>query len=146
MGSTFGDARLAESFQSVSLSGYTIQRRAIDAGQQVTKTMSEMITSSFYLSLCLDESTHQLDMIQLLILTFFTQKVMFLKKNYLIYDLFMVLHNWRIQQKKSFDEIGGFDKCSINVTDGAAVMAGEKSWFVEVPNNGGIKIVLHFNV
>lgn len=93
MGSTFGDARLAESFQSVSLSGYTIQRRAIDAGQQVTKTMSEMITSSFYLSLCLDESTHQLDMIQLLILTFFTQKVMFLKKNYLIYDLFMVLHN-----------------------------------------------------
>ena len=67
MAKAFGDAKMAEKFESVPLSNQTVQRRVIDMGEQVEKSLIRLVKESMHFSLCLDESTDQSDVSQLLI-------------------------------------------------------------------------------
>ena len=58
---------MAEKFESVPLSNQTVQRRVIDMGEQVEKSLIRFVKESMHFSLCLDESTDQSDVSQLLI-------------------------------------------------------------------------------
>jgi len=67
MAKAFEDSKMAEKFESVQLSRQTIQRRVVAMGEQVENSMLSLVKKSSYFSLCLDESTDQSDVSQLLI-------------------------------------------------------------------------------
>nr|CAD7196070.1 unnamed protein product [Timema douglasi] len=58
---TFEDAKMAEKFESVPLSKQTLQRMAIDVGEEVEKSLIRLVKEIMDFSLCLDESTDQSD-------------------------------------------------------------------------------------
>ncbi|XP_072389274.1 general transcription factor II-I repeat domain-containing protein 2-like [Diabrotica undecimpunctata] len=98
-------------------------------GEQVEKSMLSLVKKSSYFSLCLDESTDQTDVSQLLIFvrtTFddFTSK----EELFDICPLYGTTKGKDIYEavKKTVDRIGGFDKCSAMATDGAPSMTGKK--------------------
>ncbi|XP_072398352.1 protein FAM200A-like [Diabrotica undecimpunctata] len=131
MAKAFGDSKMAEKFESVPLSHQTIQRRIVAMGEQVEKSMLSLAKKSSYFSLCLDESTDQTDVSQLLIFvrtTFddFTSK----EELFDICPLYGTTKGKDIYEavKKTIDRIGGFDKCSAIATDGAPSMTGSFMW------------------
>ncbi|CAG9827097.1 unnamed protein product [Diabrotica balteata] len=127
MAKAFGDSKMAEKFESVPLSHQTIQRRIVAMVEQVEKSMLSLVKKSSYFSLCLDESTDQTDVSQLLIFvrtTFddFTSK----EELFDICPLYGTTKGKDIYEavKKTVDRIGRFDKCSAIATDGAPSMTG----------------------
>ncbi|XP_072389335.1 general transcription factor II-I repeat domain-containing protein 2A-like [Diabrotica undecimpunctata] len=96
---------------------------------------------SSYFSLCLDESTDQTDVSQLLIFvrtTFddFTSK----EELFDICSLYGTTKGKDIYEavKKTVDRIGGFDKCSAIATDGAQSMTGKKIGLVGLLRENGV--------
>ncbi|XP_072395270.1 SCAN domain-containing protein 3-like [Diabrotica undecimpunctata] len=141
MAKAFGDSKMAEKFESVSISHQTIQRRIVAMGEQVEKSMLSLIKKSSYFSLCLDESTDQTDVSQLLIFvrtTFddFTSK----EELFDICPLYGTTKGKDIYEavKKTVDRIGGFDKCSAIATDGALSMTGKKIGLVGLLRENGV--------
>ncbi|XP_076330617.1 SCAN domain-containing protein 3-like [Tachypleus tridentatus] len=67
MAKAFGNAKIAEKFESVQLSNQTIQRRVTDMGEQSENSLIRLVEKSTYFSLCIDESTDQADVSQLII-------------------------------------------------------------------------------
>ncbi|XP_056642609.1 general transcription factor II-I repeat domain-containing protein 2A-like [Diorhabda sublineata] len=141
MAKAFEDSKMAEKFQSVPLSHQTIQRRIVAMGEQVEKSMLSLVKKSSYFSLCLDESTDQSDVSQLLIFvrtTFddFTSK----EELFDICPLYGTTKRKDIYEavKKAVDRIGGFDKCSAIATDGVPSMTGKKTGLVGLLRENGV--------
>lgn len=141
MAKAFGDAKLGEKFDSVPLSCQTIQRRIIDMGEQVEKSLIDLVKKSTYFSLCIDESTDQTDVSQLLIFIRVTQEDFSTKEELLEKcpmtettkgkDIYEAVKN-------AVNKIGGFKKCSAIVTDGAPAMVGEKSGLTGMLRENGV--------
>ncbi|CAH1234659.1 unnamed protein product [Diabrotica balteata] len=141
MAKAFDDSKMAEKFESVPLSHQTIQRRIVAMGEQVEKSMLSLVKKSSYFSLCLDESTDQTDVSQLLIFvrtTFddFTSK----EELFDICPLYGTTKGKDIYKavKKTVDRIGGFDKSSAIATDGAPSMTGKKIGLVDLLRENGL--------
>ncbi|XP_072389291.1 general transcription factor II-I repeat domain-containing protein 2A-like [Diabrotica undecimpunctata] len=141
MAKAFGDSKMAEKFESVPLSHQTIQRRIVAMGEQVEKSMLSLVKKSSYFSLCLDESTDQTDVSQLLIFvrtTFddFTSK----EELFDMCPLYGTTKGKDIYEavKKTVDRIGDFDKCSAIATDGAPSMTGKKIGLVGLLRENGV--------
>ncbi|XP_025405785.1 general transcription factor II-I repeat domain-containing protein 2A-like [Sipha flava] len=132
---------MAEKFESVQLSNQTIQRRVVAMGEQVENSMLSLVKKSSYFSLCLDESTDQSDVSQLLIFvrtTFedFTSK----KELFDICPLYGTTKGKDVYEalKKTVGRIGGFNKCSAIATDGAPSMTGKKTVLVGLLQENGV--------
>lgn len=141
MAKAFGDTKMAEKFESVPLSHQTVQRRVADIGEQVALTLSGIIQSTSHFSLCLDESTDQTDVSQLLIFVRVTEEDFSTKEELLdLCSLHGTTKGCDIYDavKKSVDKIGGFDKCSAIVTDGAPAMTGKRNGFVGLLRESGV--------
>jgi hypothetical protein len=67
MAKAFGDSGMAEKFETVSLSHQTVVRRVAHMDEHVRSRLCNVIEKSVYFSLCLDDSTDQIDVSQLLI-------------------------------------------------------------------------------
>lgn len=141
MAKAFGDAKVAEKFDSVPLSNQTLQRRTIDMGEQIERSIIGLVAKNTYFSLCLDETTDQTDVSQLLIFMRVTQEDFSTKEELLelcplkgsakgknIYDAVT----------NAVSKIGGFEKCSAIVTDGARAMLGDKSGLVGLLRDNGV--------
>lgn len=128
MAKAFQDVKLAGKFESVSLSHQTVQRRITDMGEQVENSMLSLVKHSPYFSLCLDESTDQSDVAQLLIFVRTVSKDFSIKEE--LFDMCSLHGTTKGQDiynavKTSVDRIGGLSQCSVIVTDGAPVMLGK---------------------
>jgi len=141
MAKAFEDSKMAEKFESVQLSHQTIQRRVVAMGEQVENSMLSLVKKSSYFSLCLDESTDQSDVSQLLIFvrtTFedFTSK----EELFDICPLYGTTKGKDVYEalKKTVDRIGGFNKCSAIGTDGAPSMTGKKTGLVGLLRENGV--------
>ncbi|XP_025202909.1 general transcription factor II-I repeat domain-containing protein 2B-like [Melanaphis sacchari] len=141
MAKAFEDSKMAEKFESVQLSHQTIQRRVVAMGEQVENSMLSLVKKSSYFSLCLDESTDQSDVSQLLIFvrtTFedFTSK----EELFDICPLYGTTKGKDVYEalKKTVDRIGGFNKCSAIATDGAPSMTGKKTGLLGLLRENGV--------
>jgi hypothetical protein len=67
MAKAFGDTNMAENFETVSLSRHTVARRVAAMSEHVAGKLSDIVEKFCYFSLCLDETTDQTDVTQLLI-------------------------------------------------------------------------------
>jgi hypothetical protein len=67
MAKAFGDSGMAEKFETVSLSHQTVARRVAHMDEHVRSRLCDVTEKSVYFSLCLDDSTDQTDISQLLI-------------------------------------------------------------------------------
>ncbi|XP_076315106.1 protein FAM200A-like [Tachypleus tridentatus] len=127
MPKVFRDATIADKFESASLPHQTIQRSATDMGEQSENLLVGLVEKSTYFPLCLDESTDQADVSQLLIFLHIIHEDFSTKEELLnVCDLCSTTKGKDIFEavKNSVDKIGGFNKCSAIVTDGAPVMTG----------------------
>lgn len=141
MAKAFEDSKIAEKFESVPLSHQTIQRRIVDMGEQVEKSLLSLVKKSSYFSLCLDESTDQTDVSQLLIFVRTTFEDFSSKEELFdVCPLYGTTKGKDIYEalKKTVDRIGGFNKCSAIVTDGAPAMTGKKSGLVGLLRENGV--------
>jgi len=141
MAKAFGDAKMAEKFESVPLSNQTVQRRVIDMGEQVEKSLIRLVKESMHFSLCLDESTDQSDVSQLLIFVRTTFEDFSSKEE--LFDVCSLQGTTKGRDiydavKKTVDRVGGFSKCSAIVTDGAPAMTGEKTGLTGLLKENGI--------
>lgn len=102
MAKAFGDSKMVKSFETVSLSHQTIQRRVVDMGNQVEEETRSSVEKCVSFPLCLDESTDQTDVSQLLIFVYVTHKKIFQHmKNYWICGPFMELPKEQTSMKCS---------------------------------------------
>lgn len=69
---SFEDSQAAENLKSVPLSHQTVQRKIVDIGEQVEKSLLRQADKSAYFSLYLDESTDPTDIIQIFVFVRFT--------------------------------------------------------------------------
>lgn len=143
MAKAFGDAGIVEKFELVPLSNQTVQRRVTDMGEQVGKSLLGLVerSNNYYFSLCLDESTDQTDVSQLLIFIRITQEDFSTNEELLeICALHGTTKGKDIYDavKNSVDKFGDFYKCSSIVTDGAPAMVGKKSGFVGLLRENGV--------
>ncbi|XP_056639733.1 SCAN domain-containing protein 3-like [Diorhabda sublineata] len=141
MSKAFEDSKMAEKFQSVPLSHQTIQRRIVAMGERVEKSMLSLVKKSSYFSLCLDESTDQSDVSQILIFVRTTFDDFTSKEE--LFDICRLCGTTRGKEiyeavKKAVDRIGGFDKCSAIATDGAPSMTGKKTGLVGLLRENGV--------
>ena len=63
----FGDTNMVEKFERVSFSHHTVERRVTAMSGHVAEKWSDIVEKFFHFSLCLDETTDQIDVTQLLI-------------------------------------------------------------------------------
>lgn len=127
MAKAFGDHKMAQHFETVALSSQTVQRRIVDMGEQVEKSVVDSIKKCVHFSICLDESTDQTDVSQLLIFIRFTQEDFITREELLdILPLHGTTRGIDIFEalQKTFEKVGGFEKCTCIVTDGAPSMTG----------------------
>lgn len=133
MAKAFGDSKMAKHFESVPASNQTVQRRVVEMGGQVQEKLCSEIANSSYFSLCIDESTDQSDVSQLLIFIRIVQDDFSVQEELLTMcslhdttkgnDIFKAV-------KEAVSKIGGFEKCSAIVTDGAPAMVGTKTGLI----------------
>lgn len=100
-------------------------------GEQIENSMLSLVKKSSYFSLCLDESTDQSDVSQLLIFVRTTFEDITSKEE--LFDICPLYGTTKGKDvyealKKTVDRIGGFNKCSAIATDGAPSMTGKKNW------------------
>ena len=141
MAKAFGDAKMAEKFESVPLSNQTVQRRVIDMGEQVEKSLIRLVKESMHFSLCLDESTDQSDVSQLLIFVRTTFEDFSSKEE--LFDVCSLQGTTKGRDiydavKKTVDRVGGFSKFSAIVTDGAPAMTGKKTGLTGLLKENGV--------
>lgn len=132
MAKLFDEPKLAEKFETVSLSHQTVARRVDHMDQYVSKKLCDSIQKCEYFSICLDESTDQADVSQLLIFVRTIQEDFTVNEELLSLiplhgttkgtDIFKAVQS-------SVKNYGGFDKCSCIVTDGAKAMTGTGTGF-----------------
>jgi hypothetical protein len=67
MAKAFGDSGMTEKFETLSLSHQTVARRVAHMDEHVRSRLCNVIEKSVYFSLCLDASTDQTNVSQLLI-------------------------------------------------------------------------------
>ncbi|CAH2087215.1 unnamed protein product [Euphydryas editha] len=125
MAQRFMQPKLADKFESVVLSHQTVARRIDDMGEYVSKKIRDYIVKCEYYSLCLDESTDQTDIGQLIIFIRCISKDFSITEEILNLvplhgstkgtDIFQAVN-------KTVMEYGGFHKCTC--TDGAKAMTG----------------------
>lgn len=137
----FMQPKLAEKFESVALSHQTVARRIEDMGEFVSKKLCDYIVNCEYYSLCLDESTDQTDISQLIIFIRCISKDFSITEEMLNLvplhgstkgsDIFQAVN-------KTVMEYGGFQKCSCIVTDGAKAMTGNVTGFAGYLKQNGI--------
>ncbi|XP_076315887.1 general transcription factor II-I repeat domain-containing protein 2-like [Tachypleus tridentatus] len=114
MAEVFRDAKIAEKFESVPPSNQTIQRRVTNMGEQLENQLVGLVEKSADFLLCLDESTDQADVNQLLIFVCIIHEDFSTKEKLLNVcalrgttkgkDIFEAL-------KDLVDKIGSFNKC-----------------------------------
>jgi hypothetical protein len=143
MAKAFGDSGMAEKFETVSLSHQTVARRVAHMDEHVRSRLYNVIEKKIvYFSLCLDDSTDQTDVSQLLIFVHAIQSDFSMHTQLLNLvslhgttkesNIFEAVHN-------CVDKYSGFDKCSSIVTDGAKTMVGEQKGFSGLLRKSGVK-------
>ncbi|CAG9574819.1 unnamed protein product [Danaus chrysippus] len=141
MAKRFMQPKLAEKFESVALSHQTVARRIEDMGNYITKSLCDYFVDCEYYSICLDESTDQTDVSQLIIF------IRCISKDFTITEEMLDLIPFHGTTKgsdifeavnKTIVEYGGFRKCSCIVTDGAKAMTGKVTGFAGLLIQNGI--------
>jgi hypothetical protein len=135
---------MAETFETVSLSHQTVTRRA-HMDKHVRSRLCNVIEKVFFslcVCVCLDDSTDQTDVSQLLIFVRAIQSDFSTHKELLNLvslhgttkgsNIFQVVHN-------CVEKYGGFDKCSSIATDGTKAMVGEQKGFSGLLRKSGVK-------
>ena len=141
MAKAFGEMKIAEKFETVALSRPTVQRRIEKLGEKVEESLVEDFKECSYFSLCLDESTDETDVSQLIIVARIVQKDFSVREE--VFDL-CPLHGTTKGSdiyealKTSVKKLGNWEKCSVIVTDGAPAMLGEKTGLVGLLKKDGI--------
>ncbi|XP_072395279.1 protein FAM200C-like [Diabrotica undecimpunctata] len=107
MARSFGDEKMAKTFECVSISHQTISRRVDKLNTHVFKKMVDTVRDCLYYSLALDESVNITDKNQLLIF------VRCISEDFCVPEELLKLHH-----------IEGFQKCSCVCNDGAKTMTG----------------------
>lgn len=133
--------KLFKLFNYSNLSHQTIQRRIVDMGNQVEEETRSSVEKCVSFSLCLDESTDQIDVSQLLIFVRHTQEDFSTHEELLdMWPLHGTTKGTDIYEvlKKSTDKIGGLEKCSAIVTNGAPSMIGENTGLVGLLRKDGV--------
>jgi len=141
MAKAFGNEKLALDFESVPLSHQTVQRRVADMGEHLEKSLRKVIKNSHYFSICLDESTDQTDVSQLLIFIRSVQEDFSVHEELLNVCSFHGTSKGKDvydEVKKSTDPIGGMGKCSAVVTDGAPAMVGKNTGLIGLLRTDGV--------
>ena len=142
MAKAFNNVKLAENFDTVPLPRATVQRRIVDMGEQVEKSIYKQIKSSEFFSICLDESTDQADISQLLIFARTVQDDFGTNEELLDVHAMHGTTKGRDVHKAttaSFEKAGGPEKCSVIVTDGAPAMLGKKTGLVGLLKADGVE-------
>lgn len=141
MAKRFMQPKLAEKFESVALSHQTVARRIEDMGNYISKSLCDRFVDCEYYSICLDESTDQTDISQLIIF------IRCISKDFTITEEMLDLIPLHGTTKgsdifeavnKTIVEYGGFRKCSCIVTDGAKAMTGTVTGFAGLLKQNGI--------
>ncbi|CAH1989209.1 unnamed protein product [Acanthoscelides obtectus] len=132
MAKQFNELKVAEKFETVSVSHQTIARRVDHINEHVSKKLRDVVEKCKYFSLCLDESTDLSDISQLVIFIRTIQDDFSVAEEMLVLiplhgttkgtDIFEAVN-------KLVSDYGGFDKCSCIVTDGARAMTGTEIGF-----------------
>jgi hypothetical protein len=132
MAKAFGDSGMAKKFETVSLSHQTVARRVVHMDEHVRSRLCNVIERNVYFSLCVDDSTDQTNVSQLLSFVRAIQSDFSTHEELLNLvslhgtikgpDIFEAVRN-------CVDNYGGFDKCSSIVTDGVKAMVGEQKGF-----------------
>jgi hypothetical protein len=142
MAKAFGDSGMVEKFETVSLSHQTVVRLVALVDEHVRSRLCNVTGKSVYFSLCLDDSTHQTDVSQLLIYVRAIQSDFSTHEELLNLvslhgttkgsDIFEAVYN-------CVDKYCGIDKCSSVVTDGATAMVGEQKGFSGLLRKSSVK-------
>jgi hypothetical protein len=142
MAKAFGDSGMAEKFETVSLTYQTVARRVAYMDGDVRSRLRNVIGKSVYFSLCLDDSTDQTDVSQLLIFVRAIQTDFSMHEELLNLvslhgttkgsDIFEAVRNY-------VDKYGGLNTCSSFVTDGAKAVVGEQNGFSGLLGKSGVK-------
>ena len=141
MAKAFEEMKIAEKFETVALSRPTVQRRIEKLGEKVEESLVEDFKECSYFSLCLDESTDETDVSQLIIVARIVQKDFSVREE--VFDL-CPLHGTTKGSdiyealKTSVKKLGNWEKCSVIVTDRAPAMLGEKTGLVGLLKKDGI--------
>lgn len=142
MAKVFGDSKMAKHFDSVPASHQTVQRRVAEMGDQIQQKLSCEIEKCCYFSLCIDESTDQSDVSQLLIF------IRTAKEDFEIKEELLTMCSLHSTTKgrdifeavmKAVNSVGGFEKCSVLATDGAKAMVGPKIGLIGCLRENGMK-------
>jgi hypothetical protein len=149
MAKAFGDNGMEEKFETVSLAHQTVARRVAHMDEHVRSRLCNVIEKSFYFSLCLDDSTDQTDVSQLLIFVHAIQSDFSTHKELLN----LVSLHGTTKESDIFEAVRncvdkyGFDKCSSIVTDGSKAVAGEQKVFSGLLRKSGVKcLIFHCNI
>lgn len=127
MAKQFNETKIAEKFETVSVSHQTIARRVDHINQYVSKKLHDTVKECKYFSLCLDESTDLSDISQLVIFIRTIQNDFSVSEEMLdLIPLHGTTKGTDIFEavNKVVSDYGGFDKCTCIVTDGARAMLG----------------------
>jgi len=125
----FGGTKMVENLELIPLSHQTVQRRVVEMGEFVEKSLCDRINECVYFSLALDESTGESDVSQLLISIRAVDNEFAITEE--VFDV-CALHGTTKGEdifkavQTSVQKIGGFTKCTAILTDGAPAMVGSK--------------------
>ena len=120
---------MAENLELIPLSHQIVQRRVVEMGKFVEKTLCNRINERVYFSLALDESTDESDVSQLLICIRAVDNEFAITEE--VFDV-CALHGTTKGKdifkavQTSVQKIGGFTKCTAILTDGAPAMVGSQ--------------------
>jgi hypothetical protein len=142
MAEAFGDSGIAKEFETLSVSHQTVTGRVAHMYEHVISRLCNVIEKSVYFSLCLDDSTDQTDVSQLLIF------VRAIQSDFSTHEelLNLVLLHGTTKGSEIFeavrncvDKYGDFDKCSSIVTDGVNAMVEKQKGFSGLLRKSGVK-------
>ena len=127
MAEPFGEKKVAEKFKTVSLSRQTVAWRVADLSQHVPCKLKMHISECSYFSLALNESVNVIGISLLMIFAQSAGEIFDFHEELLAIhalsggakgrDIYEALNS-------VLSELGGFEKCSCTVTDGAKAMVG----------------------
>ncbi|KAJ8871396.1 hypothetical protein PR048_027713, partial [Dryococelus australis] len=138
MAKYFGDGKLAENFETVSLSHQTVSR---------TSEISKRLDENKYFSVALDESTDMTEVCQLIIIVKTVEEQLSIKEE--LFDLVPLPTSAKGSDIYSglvsvVEKCGGFSKCSCIVTDSAKCMPGKYTGLVGLLRKNYVDVpVLH---
>ncbi|KAJ8871536.1 hypothetical protein PR048_027859 [Dryococelus australis] len=142
MTKSFGYDKLANNFETVSLSHQTVSRRTAEISKQLDAQLSKEIAQRKYFSVVLDESTDITDVCQLLIFVKTVDEQFSIKEELL--ELVPLPISWKGSNIYSAPVNGRFSKCLCIVTEGAKCMTGKNTGLVRLLRKNDVNMpVLH---